>query len=55
MKCPSCGSGGSFNFRCDTCGENRCSGNCGGTTGKNGGAAIRGMCKACKKGKYEKV
>ena len=56
MKCPSCGKNAGTVFKCNNCGEARCSyGTCGGSTKANGGAAANQQCKACKKGKYVKI
>ena len=57
MKCPACGHQGSV-FKCNTCGEVRCtSGKCAGTmNGKKGsGVSKVTRCKACGKGKYDKI
>ena len=56
MACPSCGKSGVTTYKCDACGESRCSNpKCSGSGTKVGSAAIRGKCKACGKGKYQKL
>ena len=56
MACPSCGRSGQMYYKCDVCGEPRCSNpKCSGSGTKVGSAAIRGKCKACGKGKYQKL
>jgi hypothetical protein len=56
MKCPACGKG-TVVFKCNQCGDIRCAlGNCPGTVGNQKGLAQKGLtCKACKKGRYEKM
>lgn len=61
MKCPRCGTNGVPVFKCNLCGDTRCGSSaitaCGGTKGPCNGQ--RGQqnhpCKACKKGKYNKI
>ena len=56
MACPSCGRSGQMYYKCDVCGEPRCSNTkCSGSGTKVGSAVIRGKCKACGKGKYQKL
>ncbi len=56
-KCPACGRATSHVFRCDHCGDIRCSlARCPGTNG--GRIATPGQnspCKACNKGKYKRL
>jgi hypothetical protein len=65
MNCPKCGIPGAYVFKCDHCGEVRCSSGtqtskangCGsnkGPFGKSGQGAVNNQpCKACGKGKYK--
>tara|TARA_B100000315_G_scaffold228094_1_gene236493 strand:- start:225 stop:401 length:177 start_codon:yes stop_codon:yes gene_type:complete len=57
MKCPSCNKGAGTVYKCDVCGEVRCSsGSCKGTMGGGqGSGGLNLFCKACKKGKYRKI
>ncbi|GMT50299.1 MAG: hypothetical protein IEMM0008_1838 [bacterium] len=58
MKCPGCGGGPkSPIYQCDNCHDTRCTnGNCPGTMGgRKGGGTNNGRCKACGKGKYQKI
>jgi len=53
--CPYCGSGRVV-YRCDKCGEVRCSNfKCPGMSKQPRAAANNGVCRTCKKGKYKKL
>lgn len=55
MKCPACGKG-TMVYKCDNCGDVRCSYSCPGTMGgSKSSAGLNLNCRACKKGKYKKI
>ena len=56
MACQSCGRSGGMYYEFSACGEPRCSNvKCTGSGTKASAANIRGKCKACGKGKYQKA
>ncbi len=61
MNCPTCGKGTNV-VKCNSCGDIRCNnsgpGGCAASSGPFGsgkGGSAKMTCKACKKGKYEKL
>jgi len=42
-------------YKCNKCGEVRCSNSKCPGSGKSGAAAANGTCKGCRKGKYKKL
>ena len=55
-KCPHGCPGGMVIYKCNKCGEIRCSHHkCPGMNNSSGNAHINSTCKSCKKGKYEKL
>ena len=58
MKCAACGANTSYVYKCDKCGEIRCTANnkCPGTfKNHEGSAASSSFCHSCKKGKMIQI